>query len=608
MQLDYFQLQNIIMNGSNEFLNEQLYTVGKVTVDKSLHTQSADEAFFRFFGNDVIYSIKRTVDENDFERLSSAINSAAHGETLKTVVRMKGVNNELRWMLASVRRIASSESEPLYSISLSDIVSLEALAYSREYRNSEYRHLLSMINDLAFEYSFETKHIRIYMFDCFREIVLVNKNLSQWRKESLDSGYISPRYADSFNKLCSDIENGVYRFDHEFESSLLTYGKTKELSLFRGITRYNDPERKKVTGIISVISSRHKTKDINLAIEANRDSLSELLNKRAITELAKEVLDSRPSGNVNLIILDIDNFTMINNSYGHLFGDEVIFTIASIIKTEIGTRGFAGRISGGGFLIVIENTRDETDLRGILRAIRTKTEWAFAGRFDDLHMSCSMGVSTYPIDSNNYDELFMQADKALFLAKEKGKNRYVIYDINKHGPVEKDIENKIAFLSSKKDSSAKLGYIGNLADNLVSGKIPDISVLLEQIRALFAIDDVCVFAGNEMSLLLSCGHADSPHAKYIFDNSYTDRFSGDGIFIIDNVNELEGRDDNAFELLKNQNIGGAVQYLVTEDSMIKGLISFCYIGRFKKWSVTDTDYLTILGRTVSAILKKQNYI
>lgn len=604
----FFRINDMPMSISNDFFNEQLYLVGKVIVDKSLHTQSADEAFFRYFGNDVIYSIKRTIDENDFERINSCVEDVSYGQTLQTVVRMKGMNNYLRWMLASVSIISHPDEEPLYSISFSDILSLEALAYSRERKISEYRHILSLVNDLAFEYSFETKIIKIYMFDCFREIILVNEELESWRKTSVEAGYVTSRYSDTFNSLCSDIASGAYRFDYEFESALLTYGKTKELCLFRGITRYDDPENKKVTGIISVISSKHKAKDVNLALEANKDSLSDLLNKRAITNFAQDILEKKPSHNVNLILIDIDDFTQINNSYGHLFGDEVIYTVAGIIKTQIGTRGLAGRISGGGFLVVIEGSRDETDLRGILRAIRTKTEWAFVDRFENFRLTCSMGASTYPIDSKNYDELFMQADKALYLANAKGKNRYVIYDIEKHGPVEKDMDNKIAFLSSKKDASDKLSFLGNLADMLVFGEIPDISVLLEQIRSEFAIDDICVFAGKDMSLILSCGNASAKTASYIFENNYTDRFSGDGIFIIDNVNELEGRDDNAYEVLSSQNIGGAVQYLITEAGLIKGLISFCYIGRFKKWSVSDVNYYTIIARTVSAILRKQTFL
>ena len=111
-----------------------------------------------------------------------------------------------------------------------------------------------------------------------------------------------------------------------------------------------------------------------------------------------------------------------------------------------------------------------------------------------------------------------------------------------------------------------------------------------------------------MGLVLSCGNAVSRDASYLFENGYTDRFSGDGVFVIDNVNELEGRDDNAFMKLMEQNIGGAVQYLMTEDSIVKGVISFCYIGRFKKWAVSDINYLTIVGRIIYALLKKQAYI
>ncbi len=593
---------------ADEPISEKLYCVGRAVVDKSFHTQSGDEAFFGFFGNDVVYSIRRTICDEDFPRIQECMQLAAVGEVRRTVIRMKGVSSEYRWILASVRRMGEESAEPLYSLTFSDVFSLESAAYRRERSVSEYRHILSLVSDLAFEYSFETKKIHIYMFDCFREIVLVDEELEKWRENAVASGYVMPRCIETFNALCRDIRSGVYRFDHEFESSVLTGGKTREMCLFRGITRYDDPFDRKVSGIISVVSARNKSKDVNLALEANRDSLSGLLNRRAITAFAQDILAEKPGYNVNLVLLDIDNFGSINNDYGHLFGDEVIYNIAGIIKKEISGRGIAGRISGGGFLIVLENTGSEEELRSVLRAIRTNTESAFADRFESLRITCSMGISTYPVDSTSYDELFMQADKALYIAQQKGQNRYVIYDINKHGPVERDIENKIAFLSGKGEANEKLGFVSELAESLVLGRIPDVSVLLEQVRAQFGLDDICVFAGGDMGLILSCGNAASKSASYLLSNNYTERFSGDGIFVIDNVNELEGRDDNAMEQLIGQNIGGAVQYLITDDSMIKGMISFCYIGRFKKWSVMDINYFAVIGRTISALLKKQAYI
>lgn len=593
---------------SGELISEKLYSVGRAVVDKSFHTQSGDEAFFGFFGNDVVYSIRRTISDEDFPRIQECMELAAVGEIRRTVIRMKGVSGEYRWILASVRRMGEDEAESLYSITFSDILSLESIAYKKERSLSEYRHVLSLVSDLAFEYSFETRKIRIYMFDCFREIVLVDEELEKWRNNAIEKGYIMPRYIETFNALCRDISSGVYRFDHEFESSVFTEGKTKEVCLFRGITRYDDPFDRKVSGMISVVNARSKSKDINLALEANKDSLSGLLNKRAITTFAQEILAEKPNYNVNLVLLDIDNFGNINTGYGHLFGDEVIYTISSIIKREVGSHGIAGRVSGGGFLIVLENIGSEEELRSVLRAIRTNTEAAFADRFENFRLTCSMGISTYPVDSENYDELFMQADKALYIAQEKGQNRYVIYDINKHGPVEKDIENKIVFLSSNGAASEKLGFVSELAESLVLGRIPDVAILLEQLRVQFGLDDVCVFSGSDMGLVLSCGNASSKNAAYLLRNNYTGRFSGDGIFVIDNVNELEGRDDNAMAQLSEENIGGAVQYLITEDGMIKGMISFCYIGHFKKWSVTDINYFAVIGRAVSALLKKQAYI
>lgn len=588
-------------------MNNSIYKIGRVIVDKSLHTQSGNERFFSYFGNDVTYSIRRTIDDEDYPRLAECMEKVEIGVPQHTVIRMKGINGQLRWILAVVR-IMENNSEPMYIIDFSDVFSLNRISAEKEQLISEYRYIMSLSSDIAFEYSFETRHIRIYMQDCCRENILVDEELEKWRDSSIESGWILSRYIDTFNSLCRDIKNGVYRFDYEFESSILTRGKTREMCLFRGITRSVDPKTRKVSGLISVVSSRQKSKDINLALEANRDSLSGLLNKRAVTSYAMELLAENPRCNVNFVILDIDNFTDINANYGHLFGDEVVYTVAGIVKKELGTRGFAGRISGGGFLIVIENTHDEEDLRGILRAIRTNTELSFNGRFENFRLTCSMGISTYPKDSKDYDELFMQADKALYIAQQKGQNRYVIYDIDKHGRVERDIENKIAYLSGNKDSNDKLTFAANLSESLVYGRIPDISVLLEQIRSAFGIDDICVFAGNDMSLILSCGNASSRNAAYLLENSYTERFSGDGLFAIDNVNELEGRDDNAFAQLTAENIGGAVQYLMTDESMIKGVISFCYIGRFKKWAVSDMNYFAILGRVITSILKKQAFI
>ena len=128
------------MSDNYNITNERMYSVGRVVVDKSLHTQSADEPFFRFFGNDVIYSIRRTIEEEDHSKLTDALDAASDGSVRRTVLRMRGISGELRWIMASVRKLPdNSGAEPLYSIAFSDIFSLEELVYSRQKKLSDCR-------------------------------------------------------------------------------------------------------------------------------------------------------------------------------------------------------------------------------------------------------------------------------------------------------------------------------------------------------------------------------------------------------------------------------------------------------------------------------------
>ena len=73
-------------------ISEKLYSVGRVVVDKSFHTQSGDEAFFTFFGNDVTYSIRRTIDDEDYME-ACQFNHAASGNNIYNFLNVNSVFN-----------------------------------------------------------------------------------------------------------------------------------------------------------------------------------------------------------------------------------------------------------------------------------------------------------------------------------------------------------------------------------------------------------------------------------------------------------------------------------------------------------------------------------
>ena len=585
---------------SYEALNENSYRIGRVTIDLSLHTQSADEAFFHYFGNDVLYSIKRTIHNDDVQKFMDRISSAGKSETVKTVIRMKGCREDYRYMLLSITRnsLLSDDEKTFMDISLHDVFSLEKLIYASEYKINEYRFLLSMVKNLAFEYSFETKRIKIYFFEMFRDMVIADEEIDTWRNFVIENKFIDNSSLTVFDNLCSDIKNGVYRFEHELESSIFSFGKKKEYSLISGVTYHNDIESRKVMGTISMISPKTRARQTNSAIEYNTDKLTQLMNRSAVIDYARRCISrSTPEKTVSVIILNLDDFKNVNETYGHMLGDEVLYSAGRIIKNEIGSRGVSGRIGGDEFMMVIEGIVDEIDLRGILRAIRTKIEWSFADR--NIKITCSMGISSYPKDSCEYDELFALSNLAIKIAKQKGGNRYVIYDKAKHGSLSD-------YSSETRYHESKVNFVSGICEKILTLPCLIDNDILTRIKEIFELDNIQIYYGNAMKNIFCLDGIPQEYAEYFFSTGYRENFSRDGVFAIDNINMLEGRSQNAYLYFSENNILGAVQYIIHKENEVSGLISYELNGHFKKWSDIDIGYLAIISKFISSNIIK-NY-
>jgi diguanylate cyclase (GGDEF)-like protein len=156
---------------------------------------------------------------------------------------------------------------------------------------------------------------------------------------------------------------------------------------------------------------------------AQTDSLTELLNHRAIMESVQSRMHEadRYRTPLSAIMIDIDSFKLINDTYGHPFGDTVLVGIASIFKESLRDTDIIGRYGGEEFLILLPNTYlDDAWLAAekIRKSVETAT-W----EIEDLRVTISGGVSEY---SGEYTHnLVGDADQKLYKAKSLGKNRMV---------------------------------------------------------------------------------------------------------------------------------------------------------------------------------------
>ncbi|MDD2370469.1 MAG: sensor domain-containing diguanylate cyclase [Firmicutes bacterium] len=159
---------------------------------------------------------------------------------------------------------------------------------------------------------------------------------------------------------------------------------------------------------------------------AQIDSLCNTYNRQYSMQLLSEVFNNiklNPSP-LSLLMIDIDNFKTINDNYGHLNGDKVLSSIASLIKSELRTPDIFGRYGGDEFLIGLINTDKLSAIGVAKRIIKTISQSGIKTNNDDyIYITLSIGVTTIDKESS-LDEFINNADKKLYEAKRNGKNSY----------------------------------------------------------------------------------------------------------------------------------------------------------------------------------------
>jgi two-component system cell cycle response regulator len=158
---------------------------------------------------------------------------------------------------------------------------------------------------------------------------------------------------------------------------------------------------------------------------ATTDGLTGCLNKRAfLDELQKRIKAAERFGRkLSLIVTDIDHFKSVNDTYGHAVGDQVIRGLGEILRSLKRDTDVVARFGGEEFCILCE----ETDARGAaLLAERVREELKarqFESEIGKLRVTCSLGVAQFPDDAKTDSQLFEVTDKALYLAKQTGRDR-----------------------------------------------------------------------------------------------------------------------------------------------------------------------------------------
>ncbi len=160
--------------------------------------------------------------------------------------------------------------------------------------------------------------------------------------------------------------------------------------------------------------------------EASKDVLTGLWNRKYAAERVDRIL-SLPQGRGTVFMMDIDNFKGINDSFGHILGDEILVNIANVLNEVVRTGDIACRIGGDEFFLFFNELTNEEDIQNLAsRLIHILGERVlYPDKTRGVAASIGIAVSTH--DGVSFEALYAKADKALYYAKNNGKNIYHIY-------------------------------------------------------------------------------------------------------------------------------------------------------------------------------------
>ncbi len=161
---------------------------------------------------------------------------------------------------------------------------------------------------------------------------------------------------------------------------------------------------------------------------AERDSLVNLYNKATAEKKIKEALEKSKNG--SFFIIDVDNFKDINDQKGHPYGDKVLLYLSKRLLNIFRTDDIVGRIGGDEFVVFMKNLATEEELERKGKELCDVVKVPFQDEFGvSARVSISIGIATTPTAGDTFEELYRNADRALYVSKKKGKNTYSIYEM-----------------------------------------------------------------------------------------------------------------------------------------------------------------------------------
>ncbi|MEG3005934.1 MAG: diguanylate cyclase [Oscillospiraceae bacterium] len=405
-------------------------------------------------------------------------------------------DNKIKWIEEKGELVGNNYGSLIYCANIRGINSPEKPTETKS-QNDDTLYKFDNITNIAFEYNNSNKILSASKK--MAELIDSKNIVYNFPYSLILKNIIHP---DDINSFCEIFFNYA-KSKSSNNIELRIKNSNDEYSYFRCITKGIYGENSKLISIIGFMINidEEKNEINNVYKEGSVDSLTGLYNKK----ITKRKIDDEiivNTSNSAMLVVNIDNFKFINAEYGCIYGDAVISEMAGNLKKVFRTSDIVGRIGGDQFVVFITDIDSIDNAKNKAEILMENFNEFLTQDGKAIALSASIGISLFPKDGENFDQLFEAANSALYYAKNHGKNRYCVYT----NEIEKifDIipENIFEGSNGKNFRNNMLEYITNFLQISVNIK-KDIPIILDLIANATSSNRISIFERSEDSLNLT---------------------------------------------------------------------------------------------------------
>ncbi|MBD5088523.1 MAG: diguanylate cyclase [Clostridiales bacterium] len=463
-----------------------------VLVENTLRMIRANDAVFQIYGcsrEEYVevygYSMERFIYVEDWPVVLEHLKALLDGEDIcEYEHRYINYFGQMRWLHVSALRIINQDQKEVLQMIISDITRAKQLENELEHEKERYRIALDSSSDVIFEYDLlSDSYISYGSFGKYAHPkttpILTKGFLNRLQKGEICHREFLERYMEFITGENTEPIEVRERYEEE--------GKVEYIWVaMEGTPIYDNGILVKIIGKKTNINEKKEKEKAALDV-VQRDRLTQLYTRNVGEKLIRQyLLEKSDDEDGTLILLDLDNFQKINDTYGYMFGDAILEEVAEVIKAATRQHDIAVRYGGDEFLIVMKNTEEgKTATYG--KRIHEKIANLYVGEKENITISCSVGMVSTKM-AKDYLTLFQYADGMLAYVKTHGKNDVLCYsptskvvlEMQGEPYIEGNIDTEIDEMSSEKGNEDIVSFAFSILEqtkdmrsaiNLLLGKV-----------------------------------------------------------------------------------------------------------------------------------------